>query len=108
VRCFQIDRGDNVVTLLDHAEPDTAAAIVGEQAGDTMIIREVVAAGHKAALADIAAESPVIKYGVVIGIASAFIPAGRWVHLHNCRSQVDKRSSGLDLHSGLARDTSYA
>jgi hypothetical protein len=29
------------------------------------------------------------------------------VHLHNCQSQLDERSSTLDLHTGLPGDTRY-
>jgi hypothetical protein len=106
-RCFQIDHDDNVATLLDQASPGVAT-IVGKQAGSTVIILEAVAAGHKVALVNIAVDDPIIKYGVVIGIATALITTGSWVHLHNCRSRADERSSNLDLHSGLARDTPYA
>lgn len=43
--------------------------------------------GHKVALTDIAAGTPVRKYGEVIGLASANIRAGEHVHTHNVDSQ---------------------
>ncbi|GAB3834366.1 hypothetical protein GCM10027610_029870 [Dactylosporangium cerinum] len=42
-----------------------------------------IPAGHKVAVRAIAAGAPVHKYGEVIGIARADIPAGAHVHLHN-------------------------
>ncbi|WP_307783034.1 altronate dehydratase family protein [Streptomyces sp. MBT53] len=44
---------------------------------------ENIPAGHKVALHDIAKGTPVRKYGEVIGVALADIPAGRHVHVHN-------------------------
>jgi altronate hydrolase len=47
--------------------------------------REVdgIPAGHKVALHDIVAGSPVRKYGQIIGFATAAIPRGAHVHSHN-------------------------
>ncbi|MFF5306387.1 UxaA family hydrolase [Streptomyces sp. NPDC013161] len=42
-----------------------------------------IAAGHKVALHGIAKDAPVRKYGEVIGVALADIPAGGHVHVHN-------------------------
>ena len=44
---------------------------------------EPISMGHKVARAAIAAGSPVIKYGQVIGIATRDIPAGAHVHVQN-------------------------
>lgn len=54
--------------------------------------RENIMAGHKVALVDIEANTPVVKYGQTIGLASQPIRAGDHVHTHN-----------LDM---LERDTS--
>ena len=85
-------RGDNVATLLEDvsAEPVQLTGVAG--------LPPVLAIGrieraHKIAVTSIGPGSPVIKYGVAIAIATAPIEAGEWVHLHNCRSQVDERSS---------------
>jgi galactarate dehydratase len=43
-------------------------------------LREHVPQGHKVALVDIAAGTPVLRYGVNIGLAAEPIAAGRWVH----------------------------
>jgi galactarate dehydratase len=44
---------------------------------------QAVPRGHKIAIADVAVGAPVVKYGQIIGVASASIHAGEHVHLHN-------------------------
>jgi altronate hydrolase len=44
---------------------------------------EDIPAGHKVAVRPVAAGMPVRKYGEIIGIASAEIPVGAHVHVHN-------------------------
>ncbi len=46
--------------------------------GLTLIDR--VPQGHKVALVDLAADAPVLRYGIPIGYALKAIPAGSWVH----------------------------
>lgn len=104
--CFRIHESDNVATLLaDTAEEQVE--IIGAALDHPVVCREPIAFGHKIAVIDIAANSGVMKYGIVIGIASQEIRAGQWVHLHNCRSQLDERSSTLDLHTGSSQDVAY-
>ncbi len=45
-----------------------------------LTLRDQVPQGHKVALVDVPAESPVWRYGVAIGYALKDIPAGSWVH----------------------------
>jgi galactarate dehydratase len=45
-----------------------------------LALRERVPQGHKVALADIAADAPVLRYGIPIGHAMQAIAAGSWVH----------------------------
>jgi galactarate dehydratase len=45
-----------------------------------LALRERVPQGHKVALADIAADAPVLRYGIPIGHAMQTIAAGSWVH----------------------------
>jgi len=106
-RCFQVHAADNVATALDDLAPGPVH-VLGVAAGQTLVATEPVALGHKIALRSLAENQPVIKFGVTIGLATAAIPAGAWVHLHNCRSQVDERSSHLDVKTGAALDTLYA
>lgn len=99
---FRIHPDDNVATLLGDA--DEAVMIVG---GGEVALRELVALGHKVALADIAEGAAVVKFGIPIGTASMSIRAGDWVHLHNCASRFDERSGGFDVATGAAKDMSY-
>ena len=69
--------------------------------------REKIALGHKIALAPIGEGEAITKFGVVIGIAMRRIEAGEWVHLHNCRSQLDERSGSFDVQTGAPGDNAY-
>ncbi len=66
-RTLQIHPSDNVAVVLVDGDP-------------------VAPRGHKIALRSIAAGEQVIKYGFPIGIATAAIAEGEWVHSHNLRT----------------------
>jgi hypothetical protein len=83
-----------------------AVEVIGKDAGE-IIATETIASGHKIALRDIARDEAVVKLGVRIGHATAPVPRGAWVHLHNLASDIDERSARLDLHSGAPTDTRY-
>jgi len=106
-RCFQVNPADNVATALDDLAPGPVQ-VLGASAGTAVAAAEEIQLGHKIALRPIAQDEPIVKFGVPIGIAMTAIAPGAWVHLHNCRSQVDERSSHLDLKTGAALDTAYA
>ena len=86
--------------LLD--ERDTAAvAVVPLKAGTELeihcgdrVVRVVtdgfIPFGHKLAVTPMAAGAPVVKYGEVIGFATADIRPGQHVHVHNVRSDRAK------------------
>ena len=103
---FQIDLRDNVATALE-ALTAGPVRLLGD--ADTQEIAAVtdVPAGHKIALRDIASGEMIVKYGVVIGRATADIPAGSWVHLHVMCSNYDERSSHLDVVTGAPKDVRY-
>lgn len=103
---FVIDRRDNVATALEALTPGVVR-LTGEPAQPEAAVTQDIPDGHKLALRDIAAGEDIIKYGVVIGRATAPIPAGSWVHLHCMRSLVDERSSHLDVVTGAPQDTVY-
>jgi len=86
-KSFQVHPEDNVATVI-------------EEGG-------AVPMGHKVAMKAIAAGATVVKFGVPIGVATREIGAGDWVHLHNCRSQVDERSATLEVRTGQTTDTPY-
>lgn len=105
-RAFQINASDNVATLLEDVTGGDME-ILG--AGSAQIPSlEKISRGHKIALCDIAANDAIIKFGVRIGHATQPIKRGAWVHLHNLASDLDERSSTLDLHSGAPTDTGSA
>jgi altronate dehydratase small subunit len=105
-RAFQIDPADNVATLLDDAGAE-AVQIVGGLAPLEVPLASQITMAHKVAMRDIAAGEAIVKYGVPIGSATEFIPRGGWVHLHNCRSALDERSSTLDVDTGATTDMRY-
>ena len=47
---------------------------------DGLVLRDQVPQGHKVALVDLPARSPVLRYGIPIGHALQDIAAGSWVH----------------------------
>ncbi len=97
---FQVHATDNVATLLGDVTEGTIVAVVGSGTTIELTAREKIAMGHKIALVAIAEGKPITKFGVVIGIAIRRIGPGEWVHLHNCRSQLDERSGSFDLQTG--------
>ena len=103
---YRVTEKDNVATALSDLEPGQVKV---HGAGDisSAACLEPVMNGHKIALVPIRAGEPVVKYGVVIGQATADIAPGTWVHLHNMKSLYDERSSTLDLYTGAPTDTQY-
>ena len=81
-------RGDDNVAVAARPIPRGFRLRAG---GREVEAREPIGLGHKVALADIAEGEPVRKYGQIIGFASAPIPAGAWVHVHNVRADLFAR-----------------
>ncbi len=73
---LKVHSDDNVVTILDTHIDRTRIA-------DGIEIAQGIPFGHKAALCNIVAGDPVIKYGVVIGHATSAIASGEHVHVQN-------------------------
>ena len=81
-RVLVADDRDNVANALGAlAEGDRVEAL-----GRSIAVCTPVPLGHKIALASIAAGTPIVKYGEVIGQASVDIAAGEHVHTHNVAS----------------------
>lgn len=102
---YQVYAEDNVATALAEVPPGEALLRGGSDA--PIIAIDTIPTGHKIAVANIIEGEDVRKYGIRIGIATAEIPAGTWVHLHNMRSAYDERSSHLDNVTGAPMDTEY-
>ena len=108
VAAFQVHAADNVATLLGDAAEGSLITIVGPAGKRDTTAREKIELGHKIALTHITEGAQITKFGVVIGIATRRIEPGEWVHLHNCRSQLDQRSGSFDVHTGAPGDNAYA
>jgi altronate dehydratase small subunit len=104
---FQVAASDNVATLLGEATQGDFVTVVGPAGKREITAREKIELGHKIALKPINKDEAVIKFGVVIGIAMHHIESGEWVHLQNCRSQLDERSGHFDVHTGEPGDNPY-
>ena len=79
-----------------HADDNVAVALrpleEGERidvSGADVTVREPVPAGHKFALCTVASGQPIVKYGFPIGLTTADVAAGAWVHSHNLRTRLE-------------------
>lgn len=75
---------------------DVAVAVRALDAGETVVVdgerivvRQNIAPGHKLALRALRAGEAVRKYGAEIGVTTAAVHAGDWVHTHNLATQLD-------------------
>lgn len=75
---------DNVAVAL--ADLEMSARVLDQTSSFSVTLRELIPLGHKFALSDIAAGTPVIKYGETIGSAKESILHGAHVHVHNVAS----------------------
>jgi len=73
-----INENDNTATALCDIRLGQARTSSAE-----VSVRENIPRGHKFAISDIAKGEPVVKYGQIIGIATADIERGALVHVHN-------------------------
>jgi len=81
-----IKETDNVATALRDIRAGEEAAIgVGEKTAK-IPIQEPIPYGHKFAVRDIEPGENVLKYGEVIGRATAAIPVGAHAHVQNIES----------------------
>jgi len=77
---------DNVATALADLKAGDTLELKAGEGTITIKLTAPVPFGHKFSLADIESGSPVIKYGEAIGIATATIQPGDYVHVHNVAS----------------------
>jgi altronate hydrolase len=83
---------DNVVLALREVDAGGPLGTTG------VVARDVIPAGHKAAIVAIPAGEPIRKYGQIIGFASVRIEPGDHVHLHNVAVRAFERdaAAGID------------
>lgn len=79
---IKINENDNVAVALEVIPVGTTVSVGGTDVTTAMEIP----AGHKFALVDIAAGTPVIKYGFRIGNATEAVKKGEWIHTHNLKT----------------------
>jgi galactarate dehydratase len=74
-RTVRMRESDNVAIVVNDGGQNVGTVLPGG-----LVLLDNVPQGHKVALVNIAADSPVMRYGVPIGYALRNIPAGTWVH----------------------------
>ena len=78
-RSMLIEPEDNVAVAVEPIERGETTLAGDEELAAGEFIKE----GHKIARCDIKKDAEIIKYGVHIGVATADIKKGDWVHEHN-------------------------
>jgi len=75
-RTLTLNPQDNVLVALETIDAGTALS-------PGLVAAQRVPRGHKLAARAIGEGEPILKFGQIIGFATAAIPAGSWVHEHN-------------------------
>ena len=84
-RAVRIHPADNVGVAVEPLPAGHALEVAGER----VVLREEVPAGHKIALRALEAGEEVVKYGFPIGRVTEPVPAGAWVHSHNLKTALE-------------------
>ena len=79
---IRLSPSDNVAV----ACRDLAAGETIDMEGVELPIADNVSLGHKIAILPLKVGDRIIKYAMPIGSATADVPAGGWVHIHNMQS----------------------
>ena len=79
---------DNVATIFANGITDGTIIEVRDKKGNSENVKVIgdVPYGHKIAVKDIKKDEIITKYGEEIGIATADIKVGEYVHVHNLDS----------------------
>lgn len=91
-----INKKDNVATALANLKAGDVLEEEFKGKLKKIELKQDVPFGHKISLTKIEKDSPIIKYGEVIGNATELINEGDYVHIHNVKSN---RGRG-DLEGG--------
>lgn len=83
--CIRIHPSDNVATMLESVENGDSIAVLDDclQQVEELSALESIPFGHKIALKALQSGENVVKFGSVIGKATAEISRGSYVHIHN-------------------------
>jgi len=82
---------DNTITALTDLSQGREVTIGADETPESVVVQQDIPYAHKFARVFIAKGADVIKYGEVIGIATAGIQPGEHVHVHNVEG---KRAQG--------------
>ena len=89
VLALKLHDNDNVATLLSDdamaGDSITVVNLMGKKT-NSVLAMDNIPRGHKVALLNIKIESPIVKYGEIIGRSVPDIDEGYWVHTHNIES----------------------
>lgn len=83
---LQIHPQDNVIVCLQEMKSGSEVTLLD---GRKVVAKEDIPAGHKMAISSINTNENVIKYGYAIGHATEDIEAGRWVHTHDIKTNLE-------------------
>jgi altronate hydrolase len=86
---IRIDEQDNVAMAMEALSQGETLSVLSDEAQEVdrvTVTADVPLPYHKVALAGIEEGDPILKYGEIIGYATAPIGRGEWVHLHNVES----------------------
>jgi altronate dehydratase small subunit len=86
-KALKIDCRDNCAVLLADVRQGETVEVRTDAGVISLSARCDIASGHKIALAGLAVDQPIVKYGEEIGRALAAIERGDWIHLHNLYCQ---------------------
>ncbi|MDR7080017.1 altronate dehydratase small subunit [Neobacillus niacini] len=81
--CVVMSENDNVATLLKDIESGEVLRYMVGEVKQELAAKQAIPFGHKIAIKPIQSSEHVVKYGQVIGAASAEITPGEHVHVHN-------------------------
>ncbi|MDO5519558.1 MAG: altronate dehydratase family protein [bacterium] len=81
-KAIRINENDNVAVALQDITKGESFSF-----GDVNVtVAEDIPRGHKFALRNLEAKTPVIKYGFSIGNTTENVEAGHWIHTHNLKT----------------------
>jgi altronate dehydratase small subunit len=84
---LHLESEDNVATVFSEvAQGDTVEIVEKDGSRSHIGALNDIPYGHKIAVEDIGEGESIVKYGEQIGISSASIAQGEWVHVHNLES----------------------
>ncbi|MCI8510620.1 MAG: UxaA family hydrolase [Lachnospiraceae bacterium] len=86
---LKIDDLDNVATIFAEGLEEGMVVEVRDKRGhsERIPLKAAIPYGHKLALCDLKEGDLIMKYGECIGTASAAIPKGDYVHVHNLKAR---------------------